>query len=474
MSKNHPTIIQGGLGVGVSNWRLARAVSSLGQLGVVSGTALDQVMVRRLQDGDPGGHMRFGLDNFPFPEMAERVWQTYYIAGGKPANKAYAMPPMQAKDGPRGFRELCIVANFVEVFLARQGHHNPVGVNFMEKLQPPHLPSIYGAMLGGVSYVLMGAGIPMRIPGVLDRLALHEEATYPLSVSGAQEGDDTLMRFNPKDYLPIELPNLNRPKFLAIIASSVLALTLTKKANGKVDGFIIEGPTAGGHNAPPRGQLQLSEIGEPIYGERDVVDLPKIAALGLPFWLAGGYGSPEGLRVALDQGATGVQVGTAFALCEESAMGADTKHRVLEKVLSNEIRVFTDPNASPTGFPFKIAQLDGSISEKDVYLARPRVCDLGYLREAYRTAEGGIGFRCAAEVPSTYAAKGGQEETDGRKCICNALLAAIDHPQRRGERIVEPVVVTSGDDLIQVGRFVPPNAHSYRAEDVIRHMLGNA
>ena len=45
-----PKIIQGGMGVGVSSWRLARAVSALGQLGVVSGTALDQVLARRLQD----------------------------------------------------------------------------------------------------------------------------------------------------------------------------------------------------------------------------------------------------------------------------------------------------------------------------------------------------------------------------------------------------------------------------------------
>ena len=45
-----PPIIQGGMGVGISDWRLARAVSLRGQLGVVSGTALDTVMVRRLQD----------------------------------------------------------------------------------------------------------------------------------------------------------------------------------------------------------------------------------------------------------------------------------------------------------------------------------------------------------------------------------------------------------------------------------------
>ena len=40
---SHPTIIQGGMGAGVSAWPLALAVSRAGQLGVVSGTALDLV-----------------------------------------------------------------------------------------------------------------------------------------------------------------------------------------------------------------------------------------------------------------------------------------------------------------------------------------------------------------------------------------------------------------------------------------------
>ncbi|MDE3217251.1 MAG: nitronate monooxygenase, partial [Gemmatimonadota bacterium] len=48
-----PTVIQGGMGAGVSNWMLARAVSLRGQLGVVSGTVIDTIFVRRLQDGDP-------------------------------------------------------------------------------------------------------------------------------------------------------------------------------------------------------------------------------------------------------------------------------------------------------------------------------------------------------------------------------------------------------------------------------------
>src|SRR5271166_1915388 len=115
--RRDPQIIQGGMGVGVSSWRLAQAVSRLGSLGVVSGTALDQIFARRLQDGDPGGHMRRGLDHFPFPEMAERVWRTHFIPGGKPPGGSYKTLPMQAKDSPRDLRELCIAANFVEVFL---------------------------------------------------------------------------------------------------------------------------------------------------------------------------------------------------------------------------------------------------------------------------------------------------------------------------------------------------------------------
>lgn len=471
----HPVVIQGGMGVAVSNWRLARTVSLLGQLGVISGTALDQVLVRRLQDGDPGGHMRRALDRFPLPELAERIWSKYYIPGGKPEGKAYAVAPMQAKDGPREFRELCIVANFVEVTLAREGHDRPVGVNFMEKLQPPHLPSIYGAMLAGVDYVLMGAGIPMKIPAVLDRFVQHEPATYPLTVTGAQEGDDTLMSFDPRDYLDIPLPDLRRPIFLAIIASNTLALTLAKKASGRVDGFIIEGPTAGGHNAPPRGQLQLTESGEPVYGERDRVDLAKMRALGLPFWLAGGYGSPEALRDALAEGAAGVQVGTAFAFCDESGMDATVKRDVIAQIVEQKMRVFTDPMASPTGFPFKVAQVAGTIADPSVYERRPRVCDLGYLRESYRTPDGQVGYRCPAEPVSVYVSKGGAiEDTVGRKCICNALLAAIDQPQSRGANFVEPPVVTAGDGLEDIGRFLAPGASSYSAADVISHLLNGS
>jgi nitronate monooxygenase len=469
-----PKIIQGGMGAGVSNWRLARAVSQLGQLGVVSGTALDQILVRRLQDGDPGGHMRRGLDHFPFREIAERIQQEYYIPGGKHETAPYKTLPLHEKNGPREREELCIAANFVEVFLAREGHENPVGINYLEKIQIPHLPSLYGAMLAGVGYVLMGAGIPVKIPGVLDSFVHHQPATYPLHVTGAQQGHESELAFDPADFMVGNLPPLARPQFLAIISSNVLAAAMLKKANGSVEGFVIEGHTAGGHNAPPRGKLQVDETGEVIYGERDRVDIDKIRQLGRPFWLAGGYGSPEKLREALSVGATGIQVGTAFAYCEESGLRSDYKQAILEKVARTEVRVATDPSASPTSFPFKVVQLEGTLSELEVYLARPRVCDLGYLREIYRTSEGAIGYRCSAEPLTVYVSKGGKpDETTGKRCLCNALLATIGHPQVRNGNLKEMGVITSGNDLTALGRFLPPNGLTYNAADVVAKLLND-
>ena len=119
---------------------------------------------------------------------------------------------------------------------------------------------------------------------------------------------------------------LKRPRFLPIISSVVLAQALIKRSEGEINGFVIEGPTAGGHNAPPRGALKLNEKGEPIYSDKDVVDLEKMKQIGLPFWLAGGYGNPDQVQQALAAGAAGAG-GRAFALCEESGMEPELKQR---------------------------------------------------------------------------------------------------------------------------------------------------
>ncbi|MBI4323339.1 MAG: nitronate monooxygenase [Candidatus Omnitrophica bacterium] len=461
------------MGVGVSGWPLARAVSRLGQLGVVSGTALDVVLARRLQGGDPEGSLRRALAQFPSSAAASRVLAQYFLPGGKPREQPFRGVPMFTASPTTAQQELAVIAGFVEVWLAKEGHAGLVGINFLEKIQLPLLPILYGALLAGVDYVLVGAGIPREIPGVLDQLARHEPVSIRLHVEGTSTEDEYRLHFDPRLVLGAERPALQRPKFLAIIASSTLALALAKKATGRVDGFVIEGPTAGGHNAPPRGDPQLNERGEPVYGEKDVVDLEKIRMLGLPFWLAGSYGHSQRLRAARSAGAAGVQVGTAFAFCEESGLAPELKAAVLERVQRGRADVFTDPLASASGFPFKVVTLESTLSEAEVYAHRPRLCDLGYLRHVYKRPDGSLGYRCPGEPVEFYVKKGGvAEETIGCKCLCNGLMATIGLAQRQRNGYLERPLVTAGDDVCTLGRFLKPGRSSYTAREVIQDLLG--
>jgi NAD(P)H-dependent flavin oxidoreductase YrpB (nitropropane dioxygenase family) len=463
---SHPRIIQGGMGIGVSGWTLARAVSRLGHLGVVSGTAIDTVMIRRLQDGDEGGHVRRAMRAFPIPGVSEEAVLRYYVPPGQRNTKPYVLLPMYRKLVSRSREQLTMLANFVEVWLAKEGHDGAVGINLLTKVQMPNLASLYGAMLAGVDYVLMGAGIPREIPGVLDALAHHRPARLKLDVEGpAGDGPDDLV-FDPGAHLGGDQAPLERPHFLPIVSASSLATTLARKASGSVQGFIVEGPAAGGHNAPPRGEPRFSDDGEPVYGARDVVDLAKIRELGLPFWLAGGTGSPGAFRDALDAGATGIQVGTLFAYCDESGFTADIKQRVLAGLADGAVSIRTDPLASPTGYPFKVVSVDGLPSQDET---RVRNCDLGYLRVAYRTAAGTLGYRCAAEPEAQYGLKGGDVgNTVGRRCLCNGLTANIGLAQQ-GDDGPELPLITSGDDLLSLGVFARGRSH-YSAADVIEYL----
>jgi nitronate monooxygenase len=464
------------MGASISGWRLAQAVSRIGQLGVISGTALDGVIARRLQDGDLGGHVRRALEHFPFPRMAQRVLDAYFISGGKSADEPYRKFHMHSLEERREPLELCIVGNFVEVFLAREGHSNPVGINYLEKLQLPHLASIYGALLAGVAVVVMGAGIPLAVPGVLTALSNHEAAQYPIYIAGVNGGGETFnLVFDPAHFIEDDaLPDvLVKPDFLPIVSSEALASILLRKSNGPIDGFIVEGNQAGGHNAPPRGRTTFNEAGEPIYGPRDAANLSAFREMGLPFWLAGSFGSAEGLQQAIAEGACGVQVGTAFALCEESGLMPEVRRELIRQALAGEARVFTDALASPTGFPFKVAKLAGSLTDEAVYLHRRRGCDLGLLRQPYRRADGEIGYRCPAESVAAYVSKGGRvEDTVGRKCLCNALIANVGMPQRLPDGTDEKCLITMGDDLVNVGRFCSPDRMDFSAADVVRILLG--
>jgi nitronate monooxygenase len=412
-----------------------------------------------------------------------------------------------------------VLANFCEVWLAKHNDDSSpidgafVGINRLTKVALPTCASLYGAMLADVDYVIMGAGIPLTVPGILDCFADgNKDASFGVEVAGTK--DDYYTKFSPKEFWTnsgkpelVDKLKLNRPNFVPIVSSVVLAQSMLKRANGKgpncgIDGFVIELPTAGGHNAPPRGfrydpvakshAVDLNEKGEPIYGPKDEVDLLKFlkASKGLPFWLAGSYAHADKFVDIIKMGGAGVQVGSMFALAKESGMKQDVKEDILRRLAEGEtLEVFTDPVASPTGYPFKVLELKDSLASKERYEKRPRICSLGYLRTPYikDDNDGQIGYRCPAEPVDDWLKKGGDvEATVGRKCLCNALCANIGQPQYRKNQLVndktgekdlpyiEDTLITIGDEVNLAKRFIKQDAEtgvwSFSAADVVDYL----
>ena len=179
---------------------------------------------------------------------------------------------------------------------SRRRHDGVVGINCLEKIQLATPTAILGAMLAGVDYVLMGAGIPREVPQLLRSLAAGEVGD-PRRRRGRHRSG-TCRSTRGACWAPTS-PALTRPDFLAIVSLDQLASYLHRDAEIRPDGFVVERPPAGGHSAPPRGRMQLDEHGEPVYGPRDEADLTKMAAIGLPFWMAGAYGTPEQVAAAV-------------------------------------------------------------------------------------------------------------------------------------------------------------------------------
>ena len=189
-------------------------------LGVVSGTAIATIVTRRLQDGDPGGHVRRAMEHFPMPGVADDVLRRWFRPEGRTPDTPYRLLPMYRQRVSVARQRVTILAAFVEVWLAKEGHDAPVGINLLTKLQLPNLATLYGAMLAGVDYVLMGAGIPREIPEALDRLARHERATQRFEVQGLAPGEVEEISLDPAEYWDTMPPALERPRFLAVIASN--------------------------------------------------------------------------------------------------------------------------------------------------------------------------------------------------------------------------------------------------------------
>ncbi len=462
------SIIQGGMGIYISSPLLANTCSRAGTLGTVSCTGAERVLVHLLLRGDVGDHYRRALSHFPFPEITERILAKYFIEGGKPANDEFKEVPLFSMRPRRDLIELAIAASFALVWLAKEGHDGPISVNYLEKLQIGHIYHLTGAMLAEVDFVTMGAGLTLQIPGVLDAIASGGSPSYRVYVENSTRGNVTIS-FNPREFLGEKFPReLKRPGFLPIVSTDVLAkLMVAKLSSGSIQGFVIELPMAGGHNAPPRKKGVFDETGQPVYGEKDEVAFNVLRDLGIPFWVGGSFASPEGLARAQALGAVGIQAGSIFALSEDSGMNLIYRAKIRRLGYRGELAVRTDPHASPTGFPFKVSQLAGTMSESEVYAARERNCSRKALQFPAERADGKIVFRCAAEPVEDYLRKGGKlEDMMGVRCLCNGLFSAAGLGDPK-----ELPIFTMGDDVSFLRHLMHDEDGSYTAVEGIAYLL---
>jgi NAD(P)H-dependent flavin oxidoreductase YrpB (nitropropane dioxygenase family) len=457
----------GGMGVYNSTPTLVRKCSRANVAATVTIVGAECVLARILQIGDPGGDYRRALNAFPFPDVAEWILEKYFVEGGIDRTKNFrSVPPFSLHPNPH-LQELTVAAAFAVVWLAKENNPYPIAVNCLEKMQL-HLPYyMAGAMLAGVDFVTMGAGLPHRIPPLLQALSQGSTGRYPVFVHGGKEESVYL---DPSNFGGRKFPAMKCPGFIPIVSSNVLTDFLVKELPGCIQGIVIEDHSAGGHSPSPRGargKALLSERGEPIYGPRDEVNFAKIKDHGIPFWIGGSYASPEALSKARSLGADGIQVGSIFALCDDSGNDPVWRNEMRRLGYRGELDILNDAKASPTGFPFKVVQLEGTLSSSHVYGARIRTCDLGALRTPYRCPDGHVGYRCQAEPEDEFIRKGGNPDlTAGARCICNGLFAGVGLGSPGA-----PPIFTLGKRYDFLLHLMEHENDSYTAEDAIAYLL---
>jgi len=428
-----PPLIQGGMGVRISGWKLANATARAGALGVVSTTGLRHIVIEEIRAGDEDAIAI--ARSFPIERYAQDILS---FAPGGPCHEK--PQPMDFSDPRRcGLpRRLSAIAAYIEVVRAKSGHRGMVGANVMWKCALTALPSIYGAMLAGVDALLCGAGVPMELPDIVRKMRAGEDLTYePL------HGTETNARFSiASDCAEAHLCEIAPPRLIPILSNYAFPKRVldiwNRQFNGiRPDAFVLENHKAGGHNAYPRNKETFAQADDvENYFER-------VLELGVPVYVAGGGTTREDFLRWQSLGAYGVQAGSRFALCRESGMRDDLRNAIIAGNARGETEILTDKRLSSTGFPFKYVRLPGLLPQEDVYQARRRICNLGFLRQSHmRTKLDGTQveeYICPAMPERQYVRLGGDiADTVGRVCLCNALLATA------GMRWEETAIVTLG------------------------------
>lgn len=147
-----------------------------------------------------------------------------------------------------------------------------------------------------------GVNVPMLYPNIEEIIAIIIEEKVPVVFTSAG---------NPKTWTP--KLKANGIKVAHVVSSSKFAM---KCQDAGVDAVVAEGFEAGGHNG---------------YEETTTMTLiPQVRkSITIPLIAAGGIATGAGMLAALALGAEGVQMGTRFALTEESSAASEFKNHCI-------------------------------------------------------------------------------------------------------------------------------------------------
>jgi nitronate monooxygenase len=231
-------------------------------------------------------------------------------------------------------------------------HHHP---DLMERCKnDPSHATLEAANQTALSREIGAAKAVSEGHGMIAVNVMRAVASYAESVRTACEsGADAIV---VGAGLPLDLPELTQGHDIALIPilsdSRGIALVLKKwmKKNRLPDAIVIEHPAhAGGH----LGVASLADIDHPRFDFARVIEetMQTFDTLGIertqiPLIVAGGINSHTAVRSALAAGASGVQLGTAFAVTQEGDAHPNFK-RILAEAKAQDIVDFV----SVTGLP---------------------------------------------------------------------------------------------------------------------------
>lgn len=148
-----------------------------------------------------------------------------------------------------------------------------------------------------------GVNVPLLYPDIDQIMSILEEENVKIVFTSAG---------NPSTWTP-KLKEMG-----AVVVHVVSSVKFAIKSQGAgVDAVVAEGFEAGGHN----GREETTTFCL-VPAVKEAIEIPLIAA--------GGIGTGRGMLAAFALGAEGVQVGSRFALSEESSAHLNFKNRVVE------------------------------------------------------------------------------------------------------------------------------------------------